>query len=176
MSKVAWGTSHLLLLLLLLLVVVRRLVSRCGEVVRSIALVVHHIQTTHSDGPELLVGRETRWDLRRAVSPELSVPPYMPERIQWPCRPVCVQTMRVPLRAPPAPPGATNGSKRYKTHSVKKKKETLIRQPLIGWVIPSLLLRSFPFGEELYLERAGAIYSRPPRMSACMAQWSYARH
>lgn len=34
---------------LLLVVAVRRLVRRCGEVGRSIALVVHHIQTTHSD-------------------------------------------------------------------------------------------------------------------------------
>lgn len=35
-----------------MVVVVCRLVSRCREVVRSIALVVHHIQATHSDGAE----------------------------------------------------------------------------------------------------------------------------
>ena len=38
--------SHLLLLVMV--VVVCRLVRRCREVVRSIALVVHHIQATHS--------------------------------------------------------------------------------------------------------------------------------
>lgn len=53
-KKVCW-TSHLLLLVMV--VVVRRLVRRCREVVRSIALVVHHIQATHSDGPERLMRR-----------------------------------------------------------------------------------------------------------------------
>lgn len=83
--------SHLLLLVVV--VVVRRLVRSCREVVRSIALVVHHIQATHSDRPERLTTgesqrRETRtttlhsWDFRLAVSSEPSVPPYMPKPIQ----------------------------------------------------------------------------------------------
>lgn len=39
---------------MMVVVVVGRLVRRCREVVRSIALVVHHIQATHSDGAERL--------------------------------------------------------------------------------------------------------------------------
>jgi len=57
-STVVWRISHLLLLVML--VIVRRLVCRCREVVRSIALVVHHIQATHSGGPERLLRREER--------------------------------------------------------------------------------------------------------------------
>lgn len=42
--------SHLLLLLMV--VVARRFVRRSREVVRSITLVVHHIQAAHSDGAQ----------------------------------------------------------------------------------------------------------------------------
>lgn len=54
------------LLLLVMVVIVRRLVRRCGEVVRSIALVVHHIHATHSDGAERLNGTRKESEERNA--------------------------------------------------------------------------------------------------------------
>lgn len=123
------------LLLLLVVVVVGRLVRRCcGQVVRSIALVVHHIQATHSDRgagrrwrseeerrahshththtdryARLCSGTARLWHFRRAVSSAPPLPPYKPRRAQWPCRP----TMRVQLCAPQQHhPGPHRGSKR----------------------------------------------------------------
>lgn len=174
-TKVLWWVSHLLLLVIW--VIVRRLVRRCREVVRSIALMVHHIQATHSDGPKRLRTRESEernahktaegdspWDFRRAGSSEPSVPLYMPKRIQWPCRPVCIQTMRLPLCAPPAPTGATKSSKTlWHKHCMRKKTPhwQVFRPLLIGWAFLSPFSLFFCFGRELYLERAGAIYARP---------------
>lgn len=97
--------------LLLLVVVVRRFVRSSWEVVRSIALVVHHIQAAHSDererreSPDERNARNTSesdapFDFRRAVSSSPPLPPYMPKRIQRPCRPVCIETMRFQLCAP----------------------------------------------------------------------------
>lgn len=135
-TKVLWWVSHLLLLVIW--VIICRLVRRCWEVVRSIALMVHHIQATHSDGPKRLrreseernalntAEGDSPWDFRRAGFSEPSVPPYMPKRIQWPCRPVCIQTMRLLLCAPPTPPGATKSSKTlWHTHSMREKKKLL---------------------------------------------------
>lgn len=54
--------SHLLLLLMV--VVARRLVRRSRKVVRSITLVVHHIQAAHSDEAQCSVRSSRRRDAR----------------------------------------------------------------------------------------------------------------
>lgn len=161
-----FGVSHLLLLVMV--VAVRRLVRRRREVVRSIALMVHHIQATHSDGEgrRRNANARTPWDFRRAVSSKSSVPPYITKHVQWPCRPVCIHTMRLLLRAPPAPPGATKCFQTDETQTQQPKKK-LFPEKFLGrfWLGEhSFPLSLFLFwrGVTVYLERAAAVYARPP--------------
>lgn len=181
-----WRVSHLLLLVVMV-VIIGRLVRSCWEVVRSIALVVHHIQATHSDGAELLMWRregrrrETAHNTTEGDSSLLWVQTCC---ILWihRCLHICPNAYNshvvqfayrqcaLLLCAPPAPPGATKWIKNgmRQTHCIlkkKKKKNSSLTsfQTSSDWLSypfpPSL---SFCFGGELYLERAGAIYSRPP--------------
>lgn len=186
--KSAWRTSHLLLLVVMV-VVVRRLVRRCREVVRSIALVVHHIQATHSDGTRArglwweTVGGEKRArhghsrGFRRALPSQPSVPPYMPKRIQWPCRPVCMRTMRLPLRAPPAPPGATKWfkticDKLYPTNGERRKSVVSAKFSKRFWLeedsFPTVSL--FLFWRGVIFRRGLGPFTHAHRGRACTEQ------
>lgn len=147
-----------------MVVIVRRLVRCCREVVRSIALVVHHIQATHSDGPERLIRGESRRRETRTKQPKGD----SPLRLQTCCilraivASIYAQThtmaMSSSLHTDNAPPAVrftstTRGHKMdqngmRQTHCIlkkkKKKKKTLLwqvfRPLLIGWVFLSLLL------------------------------------
>lgn len=168
-----------------MVVVVRRLVRRCREVVRSIALVVHHIQATHSDGTERSV-RQRQSEERSAhntATPETSDGLYP---LSHRCLHICPNAynghvVQFAYRQCASRcaldqhhPGPRNGSKRYVTHCIlkmekKKKKKKQKNSSLTSFQTASDWVRiSFPsshsffFGGELYLDRAGAIYSRPP--------------
>lgn len=173
-----------------MVVIVRRLVRCCREVVRSIALVVHHIQATHSDGPERLI-RRRKSEERNAhktaegrLSTETSDVLYPPGHR---CLHICPNAYnghvvqfayrqcasRCALHQ--HHPGPQNGSKRYETNTLYPKKEEEEKknssltsfQTASDWVsIPFPPSPSFCFGGELYLERAGAVYSRPPGKGA----------
>lgn len=121
-----------------MVVVVRRLVRRCREVVRSIALVVHHIQATHSDGTERSV-RQRQSEGRSAhntATPETSDGLYP---LSHRCLHICPNAynghvVQFAYRQCASRcaldqhhPGPRNGSKRYVTHCIlkmeKKKKK-----------------------------------------------------
>lgn len=118
--------SHLLLLVML--VVACCLVRCCGEVVRSIALVVHHIQTAHSDEAKRSI-RSRQSGERNAVTPE-TLDGFFP--VSYRCLHICpnaynghaVQfayrqcTSRCALRK--YHPGPRNGSKRSVTNCILK--------------------------------------------------------
>lgn len=107
------------LLLLMMVVVARRLVRRSGKVVRSITLVVHHIQAAHSD--EARVFSKIQSEGGGSVTPASSRGLYPRS---WRCLHICPNAYnghavrqcasRCALRR--WHPGPQKGSKRYKVY------------------------------------------------------------
>lgn len=164
LKKGRWA-SHLLMLMMV--VVTRRSVRCSRKVVRSITLVVHHIQAAHSDEAQFSVRSSRRRQPRSLL------------RFHRGCTPGAVgasiyaQTHTMAMPSDNAPPAAhcaadTPGYKmdRNVIKCILKMEETNISDRSSGrfWLRTDCVQPpdSVFFGGELYLERAGALYARPP--------------
>lgn len=168
-------------MLLLMVVVARRFVRRSRKVVRCITLMVHHIQAAHSDGARRSVRSSGMREARSLLPVHTGCTPgAVGASIYAQTHTMAMPSDNEPPAAPPTP-RATEwiGTLCDKVYPKKKKLEEKNISDRSSGASDGVLIAfsrlSVFFGGELYLDRAGALYARPPG-KGLQERWCSTRH